>query len=66
MDEKRLIILGQRRDVLYSLQLKGRENIFMKDNGWKGTAGEVDAIGLLINKVSGKPFPLFLLQLPME
>jgi hypothetical protein len=38
----------------------------VKDNGWKETAGEVDAIGLFINKVSGKPFSLFLLQLPME
>jgi hypothetical protein len=56
---KRLIILGQRRDVFYSLQLKDWENSFAKDIGWKETGGEADAIGLVINIVSGKPFALF-------
>jgi hypothetical protein len=40
----------------------------VKDVGWKKTAGEADAIGLVINilVVSGKPLSLFLLQLAME
>lgn len=38
----------------------------MKDIGWKETAGEDDAIGLVINIVSGKSLSLFLLHLAME
>lgn len=40
----------------------------MKDVGWKKTAGEADAIGLVINilVVNGKLLSLFLFQLSME
>jgi len=38
----------------------------VKDISWKETAGETDAIGLVINIVSGKPLSLFLLYLAME
>lgn len=38
----------------------------MKDIGWKETAGEADAISLVINIVGGRPLSLFLLQLAME
>lgn len=38
----------------------------MKDIGWKETAGEAVAFGLVINIVSGKPLSLFLLRLAIE
>lgn len=38
----------------------------MKDIGWKETAGEADAIDLIIKIVSGNPPSLFLLQLAMQ
>jgi len=45
MDEKKLTILVQEHECLYSLQYKAYDNSLVKDNCWKEIAGEVQAQG---------------------
>jgi hypothetical protein len=41
MDEEKLIILVQGHECLYNLQHKDYDNSLVKDNSWKGIAGEL-------------------------
>jgi hypothetical protein len=43
IDEKKLIILLQGHECLYTLQQKDYDNNLVKDNSWKEIAGELHA-----------------------
>jgi hypothetical protein len=43
IDERKLIILVQGHECLYNLQRKDYDNNVVKDNSWKGIAGELHA-----------------------